>query len=365
MTVLKTHTRHLLPKAIAALVALELIFRLAIVCAYPLYDLVGGTPGYYAMSIVGEAVPALFSIIFVCALGGVSAFKRHLPQLAPNDATAPQSMFSAAGTSYFLALAFVPSIISVITDLSSGTPVLSGWPVALLLALVLDIFVGIFEESHFRGVVFGTLCAYLGRTRKGLSAALIMSALIFGAAHIDFSLDLTPTILAQNVLKVVQVGILGMFFAAISLRQKSLLPAIFLHALWDFSADITTLPFSEAQDPVYAQAGDAGYAFIAFYIQYILLELPLLISAIQILRAQALPERGWFASLHTPANAPANKSNLLPDTPLTEAHLTPDNSQLDPGSTSYEEASPHSPSGSAPVPPTGLLLDCPAKLFFT
>ena len=98
----------------------------------------------------------------------------------------------------------------------------------LMLALILlfNLFVGIFEETLFRGVVFHGL-----RARHGLWTALFASSLLFGAFHavnLAIGQDLLFTLL-----QILNAFALGLFFAALVLQSNSLWPAIVLHAIWN------------------------------------------------------------------------------------------------------------------------------------
>jgi sodium transport system permease protein len=96
-------------------------------------------------------------------------------------------------------------------DLLQG---LAGIPLSMRI-LLLAISPAVCEELFFRG-------AFLSGLRRDLSvvSCLAWEAVLFGAAH-------------SSIYRFVPTAILGMVLAAITLRGRSLLPAILLHATYN------------------------------------------------------------------------------------------------------------------------------------
>ena len=90
------------------------------------------------------------------------------------------------------------------------------------------LFVGFSEELMFRGVLLVAL-----RRVMPLWPAILLSCLLFGSVHILNAL--TTGQMLDSAVQAVTAMMSGLLFAAIVLRTGSLLPAIVLHALWDFS----------------------------------------------------------------------------------------------------------------------------------
>lgn len=110
--------------------------------------------------------------------------------------------------------------LAVLTGLPPG-PVI-GW---LLLNTLL---IGISEELMFRGVLFAAL-----RQAMSIRRALVVAGVLFGAVHI-LNGFLTGAFLVAGV-QSLTAFMSGMLFLAVVVRTGSLLPAIILHWLWDFS----------------------------------------------------------------------------------------------------------------------------------
>ncbi|MET3924992.1 CPBP family intramembrane glutamic endopeptidase [Devosia sp. 2618] len=136
------------------------------------------------------------------------------------------------------------------------------------------VLVGFSEEMAFRGVLFRGLL-----TRLPIWPAIIVTTLLFGAVHSFNALttgDL-PAAIAQSV----TAAISGLLFLAIVLRTGSILPAMLIHALWDFSnllgtANLVTTADHAPVDP-------------RLLLVPVLVQLPTLIYALYLLRHVGRP----------------------------------------------------------------------------
>ncbi|MEM8540447.1 MAG: type II CAAX endopeptidase family protein [Pseudomonadota bacterium] len=94
--------------------------------------------------------------------------------------------------------------------------------------LVFVIFVGVFEEVLFRGIVLHGL-----ERRMDIVFALLLSSFLFGAMH--YVNWIGGQSLSATHAQVFHAGLSGILYGAITLRCRSLWPAVFMHALWDFT----------------------------------------------------------------------------------------------------------------------------------
>lgn len=97
----------------------------------------------------------------------------------------------------------------------------------MLMILVSTMFVGLSEETMFRGIIFQAL-----RTRVKLWPAMIWTSVLFGSVHILNAL--TTGELLNAMLQAFTATLSGFAFMAILVRTGSIWPAIIYHALWDF-----------------------------------------------------------------------------------------------------------------------------------
>lgn len=285
-TIITPIRKHPIIYGVLWLIVLETVFTVTSYLSYDIYDVLDGTIGYFTSVFATEIPSALVAVAIIIWLGGRKVLSTHALKHSSWLKESP----------YFLLLAFVPTFLGLFSDISDGTPLATDWLLSLSLAAIFDLLVGIYEESQFRGIIFGILLPKFGKTKGGLFFASIAASLIFGMEHVNFFAGTEPVIVVQHVLKVVQVGILGMFFCALSFKEKSLWPAIILHALWDFSADLSTLPFEAPTNPSYVQTGAGAWDLVWSYLYYIALELPLLIQAVRMLKKISVPDGGWFAT---------------------------------------------------------------------
>ena len=102
----------------------------------------------------------------------------------------------------------------------------------IIIYILTMFFVGMNEEVIMRGIVLNLFADCFSNTRRGVLAAIILSSMIFGAAHIPNVLSGVP--LSSALIQALQATLLGVLFAAIYLRSGNLWICIIIHALVDF-----------------------------------------------------------------------------------------------------------------------------------
>ena len=103
------------------------------------------------------------------------------------------------------------------------------WPFFVVISVAFT--TGLFEEILVRGLVLNLLINKIGDSRQNAIKACWISSVLFGALHI-FNLTSGAGII-ETVGQIIYATFVGMFFAAIYLRTKSLWAPIILHALVD------------------------------------------------------------------------------------------------------------------------------------
>ncbi len=96
----------------------------------------------------------------------------------------------------------------------------------LLLFLALALVVGFVEEAFFRGMILRALVV------RGPWQAVLISSFFFGIAHL-FNLAAGAN-LGATLLQVGYALAIGLMYAALALRTRTILPLIILHGLTDF-----------------------------------------------------------------------------------------------------------------------------------
>ena len=247
------------------------------------------TDGYLVTMLPLELGGVIAAVIACHALGGASLMR---PQLA-----------SIVDTFHRLRWLVVVSGLEVALQLlafTTGDYFLSpNWPLYLLHILLLCMMIGMFEEIVFRGIILNGLLAPLGERRDGVLKALLISSLLFGAAHLigqdtDWSDRLQAT---QAILKVAQTGVLGFVFGVCAIHQRNLTGVAVFHGFTDFV--LMVLPYmlngSEQGEVQYVTAdSQAAMTTIVMYSVLIALYIPALVTAMRTLRQEQLPQCGEF-----------------------------------------------------------------------
>ena len=233
-----------------------------------------------------EFVPGLFAMLMLLALGARNIL---LPRADRFRQTLRASIL-------VIVIAAVLMCIDVPAYFAEGYEVSPDWPVRMLLVLILCVGTGLFEEGVFRGMIFGGLMALLGKTRAGIMAAAVISALIFGAAHIvpDGSITAyTAADVAQMVLKTLEAGMLGFFLAAMLLTTRSMWGIAAVHALNNFLLMVFPIGlFNDSLATEYVVQGEETMAVIILYAVMVALYTPLVVKGVNMIRALELPEYG-------------------------------------------------------------------------
>ena len=206
--------------------------------------------------------------------------------------------------------------LSLWGTLGGGERLLPYWPVQVLLTLALCASIGILEEALFRGLVVGGMLARRGGRRSGVVRAVLVGSVVFGLAHLTFPENDDPLTKAQMVLKFLQAGSLGFYFACLAVRTESPWPSAFVHGFWDFALTLSSTLFvpNLVTEYVTTESAEVAQATCAYYVLVIALQLPLVIGGIRMLREAQLPRYGWL-----PPARPKPGSAQVPPDPSTPA----------------------------------------------
>jgi membrane protease YdiL (CAAX protease family) len=149
---------------------------------------------------------------------------------------------------------------------------------------------GFVEETVFRGIILHWLARVWGKSNRGLVAALVVQAALFGALHTLGVLG--GATLASAISNVLATFIFGLWIGVLVVLAGSLWPAILLHAVSNSFIQIKGLS-SQWVTPYYLG-----------YLRESLFELPLVLLGLWIvLRLEANAQRGPEALSEPTANA--------------------------------------------------------------
>lgn len=244
-------------------------------------------PGYNLGMLIAQLGTGVFAMLFIVMIGGEALFGL--------EDTGARVVWRVAVWLFLadlvcLALACAPMLVG------SGEVIRvdAGWPLRLKTLMVICTGIGLAEEGIFRGLVLNGLLARMGTTRSGMVAAIIVSSFIFGALHCRFdALGLTALGLLQNILKLLQAGMLGFFLAVIVVRTRNLWWAVVVHALNDFVLLFLSNGIARAPITIEYVSVDDAMANIALYLIVYVLYIPMMVGSINLLR-ESKPWRGAF-----------------------------------------------------------------------
>lgn len=120
--------------------------------------------------------------------------------------------------------------------------------------LARQVIVGFVEETLFRGVILYVLARAWGRTRRGLLAAVLVQAALFGIIHV-LQVGVGST-WSEALMVVVNGFVSGLWWAATVLVWRTVWPAVAFHSLSNAAVQIKglTSTFIEPSVAAYARA---------------------------------------------------------------------------------------------------------------
>ena len=185
--------------------------------------------------------------------------------------------------------------------IASGETVSAQWPLNLLSTLTSMLLIGISEELLFRGLIFNGLLAPLGNTRRGMYAAVALSALIFGFAHVSAEDFASPMLVVQALVKVAQSGLWSLIPVAVLMRTGDVFSAGLYHGLGNFLLSVDMIIDTPSISIEYTSTDPSeAQGLIWLYLLITVVYLPSIYAAIRSIRAQPAPCNGAFAQTPAP-----------------------------------------------------------------
>lgn len=189
----------------------------------------------------------------------------------------------------FIGLAVVFMLLDAANLAAAGHSVSNAWPRVVGTVALQCLGVGLFEETLYRGILFGAVLRAFEHARYRLWASVIITSLIFGISHIAFGEIATFNLntLGQATGKVLQTGILSLVFCLAVWRTKSLAGALCMHALFDFLLMLpSVLVYGTNFEIAYVSQGEAGIAQFVMYCVLIAISIPFVYRAVRIFNAE-------------------------------------------------------------------------------
>lgn len=114
----------------------------------------------------------------------------------------------------------------------------------LITILIFDeIFIGIFEEFLFRGIVLNTFLAKMkSDSFTSKIAAIVISSILFGVVHLLNLFD-SPNLINDTIAQVFYSTFIGIFYGALYMRTKNIWVVVFYHIMYNASGEIPIIFF--------------------------------------------------------------------------------------------------------------------------
>lgn len=238
---------------------------------------------------IREAAAAVFILIVYCLFAGTRDLKPKFKGFG-YDFRVLLYMFIILGV---FATSGIITRVKSLSGTDSSSALLN-----LLNSLIACLFVGIVEEFTFRAMIFGGLASCFGRTKKGVLWAAVISGIIFGFIHVapdmifNDSITLDAFTIAQAAGKTLQAGLMGIVFAILYFKTRSIWAIALIHSLNDFA--LFLLPNnsnagSYLTNNIPGMDEFAKYAPIVIYAVFSLLVVPALVRSVRELKKEETP----------------------------------------------------------------------------
>lgn len=103
----------------------------------------------------------------------------------------------------------------------------------LIFFTLIMLFVGIFEEVLYRGLILNIMINRFGDNKTSIVKSVILSSLIFGLGHLA-NLFMFPTLIIRTLSQIIYASLHGTLYASIYLRCKNIWAVVILHAVYDW-----------------------------------------------------------------------------------------------------------------------------------
>lgn len=134
---------------------------------------------------------------------------------------------------YGILIVFV-TVFQVVSNYQTPDLTLGKAMPIILLYLLFNLAIGLFEEVLCRGVLFNAFRKYYGESRKGIYLATFISSFVFGSLHL-INLIGNSGIIVATIAQVIYATLFGVLFCVIYYRSGNLLSCIILHGVFDLT----------------------------------------------------------------------------------------------------------------------------------
>lgn len=151
-----------------------------------------------------------------------------------------ENFFHGLITGGFMALVSINNLAASILEFSDY-PVIEPSLYLIFIVVIEQIFVGVFEEFLFRGLILNTLLKKLQSDQyKNKMIAIVISSLLFGSVHL-LNLFSEPQMLYATIDQVFYASFIGIFLGALYLRTNNIWVVVFYHFIYDLVSELPVI----------------------------------------------------------------------------------------------------------------------------
>lgn len=137
----------------------------------------------------------------------------------------------------FMILATLNNLAGAILE-TADVPAVMPSVYLILIVIVEQILIGVFEEFLFRGLILNILLEKMQKDSfKNKMAAIVISAVLFGLVHL-LNLFSMPQLVNATIGQVVYAFFIGIFLGALYLRTHNIWVVVFYHAIYDMASEL-------------------------------------------------------------------------------------------------------------------------------
>jgi len=156
-----------------------------------------------------------------------------------------QNFFSGILTGGFMFVVMMLNALDAIVSVSEKSIVMPS-VYMIVIVIIEQIFVGIFEEFLFRGLVLNTLLAKTeSQGFKEKWIAIVISSFLFGIVHL-WNLFSEPKLINFTLAQVFYAVFIGIFLGVLYLRTENIWVVVFYHALVDVVSELPGIFYGTA-----------------------------------------------------------------------------------------------------------------------
>ena len=142
----------------------------------------------------------------------------------------------------------------------------------VIFGLIYCVAIALWEEFLCRGIILTNMLKKWGNSKRGITKAVILSAFIFGGAHVITGFgtgDWTST-----GIQIIYASFMGLLFGVIYIKTKSLASTVALHFILNLTAYLLPyiLPFAQSMNFVMFILSIFGFVCIWVIETYVLLD---------------------------------------------------------------------------------------------